>query len=302
MVQVQRVEMLKSFTVTFPTEAGFIGRECNSQGCAKYFKVHEDSLRERMYCPYCGVSFGKEALFTRDQLKYAEDQAVEHAKEYVYGEFDRMFAKLARNFRSGPVRIKHTPIRYRAKSVVPKYREKDVDSRLTCPECNVLFQVFGIFGFCPGCRTENQLIYDANLAILRQELANASDGDRALRHAYSDLVSTFEGFCARRAHTSFANANFQDLFEARRVFKTHCAVDILDGLATDELLTLRRAFQKRHAHIHNGGIIGERYVRKIPEDSALLGKHADLSLEEFELAARALGVVIARLATLPRPS
>src|SRR5437763_1221827 len=181
-----------TFTVMFPTEAGFIGRECDSVNCGRYFKVHEDSLRDHMYCPYCGDQFAKESLFTPDQLKHAEAQAVELAKEHVYGEIDKMFGNLAGKFRSGPLRITHKPIRYRAKPVPPAYREKDVDSELGCPECGVVFQVFGIFGFCPGCRTENQLIYDANLAILRQEFANANDRDRALRHAYSDLVSTFE--------------------------------------------------------------------------------------------------------------
>lgn len=290
------------FTVTFPTEAGFIGRECNSPECGRYFKVHEDSLGDHMYCPYCGDQFEKDKLFTRDQIEHAEQQAVELAKEHMYSEIDRMFGDLARKFRSGPVRITLTPIRYKAKPVVAAYREKEVDSELQCPECGVVFQVFGVFGFCPGCRTENQAVYDANLAILRQELASAKDQDRALRHAYSDLVSSFERFCARRALDRFRGTNFQDLFDARRAFKEHCAIDILDRLQPSELLTLRRAFQKRHAHIHNGGVIGERYVRKVPEDSALLGHRAELSIEEFEAAAKSLRLVIDRLAEMrPRP-
>jgi hypothetical protein len=85
------------------------------------------------------------------------------------------------------IKFTHTPIHYKAKPVVARYKEREVDSELTCPECGVIFQVFGIFGFCPGCRSENQAIYAANLAIVRQEIASAPDGDRALRHAYSDL-------------------------------------------------------------------------------------------------------------------
>ncbi len=291
-----------TFTITLPTAAGFIGRECNSSSCGRYFKVHDNSLRDHMYCPYCGERFPKESLFTREQLKYAEKQAVEQAKEFAYAEIDKMFSGLAREFRTGPVRIEHKPLRYRAKHVLPRYREKDVDSELACPECAVVFQVYGIFGFCPGCRTENQLIYDANIAILRQELACAREHYRALRHVYSDLVSTFEGFCARRAGKDFQGTNFQDLYEARRAFKQKRGLDILEDLSSRELLVLRRVFQKRHVHIHNNGLIGDRYVRKVPEDSALLGQRAELSLEEFEAAARALRGVIDRLATLPRPS
>jgi Zn finger protein HypA/HybF involved in hydrogenase expression len=284
-----------SFTVSFPTEAGFIGRECSGPSCGRYFKVHEESLHDEMYCPYCGERFRKDELFTNDQLKYAEEQGVELAKEYMYGEIDKMFAGMARRFRSGPVRMTHTPIRYRAKPVAPTYREKRVDSELSCPDCAATFQVFGVFGFCPGCRSENQAVYDANLAILRRELATNKDQGRALRHAYADLVSTFEQFCVGRASDEFRNTQFQDLFEARRAFKQHRGVDILDSLAADELLTLRRVFQKRHAHIHNRGLIGDRYVRKVPEDAKLLGQPAQLSLEEFEAGAKALRCVIDRI-------
>ena len=291
-----------TFTVTFPAQAGFIGRECNSSSCGRYFKVHENSLRDHMYCPYCGIRFPKDSLFTRDQLAHAENQAVELAKEHAYAEIDKMFAGLARKFRTGPVRFEHKPVRYRAKQILPRYSEKDVDSELQCPECGVVFQVFGIFGFCPGCRAENQLVYDANISILRQELANAQDQHRALRHLYTDLVSTFEGFCVRHAGESFQGTNFQDLFEARRAFKEHKGVDILEGVSTEELLVLRRVFQKRHALIHNNGLISDRYVRKVPEDSALLGQSAELSVDEFEFAARVLRVVIDRLAILPRPA
>jgi Site-specific recombinase XerD len=83
-----------SFTVTFPTEGGFLGRECKGKECGRYFKVHENSLRDPMYCPYCGKRFSKDDLFTGDQIKHAQEQGVELAKEYMYGEIDKMFAKM----------------------------------------------------------------------------------------------------------------------------------------------------------------------------------------------------------------
>jgi uncharacterized Zn-finger protein len=291
-----------SFTITFPSEAGFIGRQCSSASCGRYFKVHENSLREEMYCPYCGQRFHRDDLFTNDQLKHAEEQGVELAKEYMYGEIDKMFARMSGRFRSGSVRMTHTPIRYRAKPVTAAYREKAVDSELSCPDCSALFQVFGVFGYCPGCRSENQAVYDANLSILRRELAAATDQGRALRHAYSDLVSSFEYFCLGRASEEFRKIQFQDLFEARRAFKEQRGVDILSRLSAGEVLTLRRVFQKRHAHIHNRGIIGERYVRKVPEDAKLLGQPAQLSLEEFEAGAKALRSVIDRIVETDQPA
>jgi hypothetical protein len=100
---------IKTFTVTFPTEAGFIGRECNSSGCGRYFKVHEDSLRDHMHCPYCSEKFEKDQLYTKDQLEHAENQAAELAKEYMYGEIDKMFGNFASRNRSGLIKFTHTP-------------------------------------------------------------------------------------------------------------------------------------------------------------------------------------------------
>jgi hypothetical protein len=102
---------IKTFTVTFPTEAGFIGRECNSSGCGRYFKVHEDSLRDHMHCPYCAEKFEKDQLYTKDQLEHAENQAAELAKEYMYGEIDKMFGNFASRNRTGLIKFTHTPSR-----------------------------------------------------------------------------------------------------------------------------------------------------------------------------------------------
>ena len=75
-------------------------------------------------------------------------------------------------------------------------------------------------------------------------------------------------------------------------------MNIFEDLSQDELLVMRRAFQKRHAHVHNGGIIGELYIKKMPEDASLLGQRAQLSIEEFEAAAKSLRLVVDRVARL----
>lgn len=96
-------------------------------------------------------------------------------------------------------------------------------------------------------------------AIIKRDLANAKDEHRQLRHAYGDLVSTFEVFCTRKAkQVTSETDNFRVLFDARKFFKQHATVDILAGLTNSELLTLRRVFQKRHACIHAGGQITDR--------------------------------------------
>jgi hypothetical protein len=286
------------FTVRVPTDQGFLGRECNSPACRKYFRVHADCVKSTMHCPYCGMTFPNSELHTQDQVAFLTESAKELAIAHAHDLAQKAFGDLSRKL-AGSRFVKVTVPRnsYRPKAVRARYTERRVDSELTCPECGVLFQVLGVFGYCPGCKAENMLIYDANIAVIRSEIAQSSDPNRALRHAYGDLVSTFEHFCGKKSASIRADKpSFQDLFAARKFFKEHVGIDMLDGLSVDDNLCLRRVFQKRHAYQHAQGKITERYARKIPEDAHLLGTSAALSLEEFEEGARIMRIVIGRLA------
>lgn len=171
-----------------------------------------------------------------------------------------------------------------------------VDSELICPECQTKFQVDGIFGYCPGCRVENLRLYDANLEIIKREITSNTNPQRALRHAYNDLVSTFETFCRKEAkRRSVDHGRYQNLDHTRRLFKDNADVDIFSDLSVDQLRLLKRVFEKRHVHKHNEGIISERYVEQIPEDAGFLGQRAHLSLEELDAAANILRVVLESL-------
>jgi hypothetical protein len=184
----------------------------------------------------------------------------------------------------------------RKRPIIPRYSERKVDTELECADCGTRLQVYGIFGYCPGCQCENLMIYDANWAIIKRQFDNSTDTVRQLRHAYGDLVSTFEVFCKRKAaRITNDSANFQVLFDARRFFKEHAKIDILDNVSAPDLLSLRRVFQKRHVCIHAGGEITEQYVRMIPEDKSLIGTQVHLSLEELEEAARGMRIALGDL-------
>ncbi|MBZ5640250.1 MAG: hypothetical protein LAO51_16010 [Acidobacteriia bacterium] len=189
-----------TFTVSIPTDAGFVGRRCASLECRRYFKLHQKSIRATLHCPYCGASAAASELLTDDQLSHVRRQAEEQAREHFFNQVDTEFSDLARKSRGNEhASFTHEHISYHARPVIPTYSENSVDSELLCPECQCRFQVYGVFGYCPGCRTENQLIYDANLAILRREFSAKPGETRTLRHAYADLVSMFEFHCRRAA-------------------------------------------------------------------------------------------------------
>ncbi len=278
-----------SFRVSMPTDEGFVGRECANPGCARYFRVHKDSFRDEMHCPYCGQRFDKNDLYTGDQLEYLRAAAAEKAREYASAEIAKMFGRMRDSqyvkFRAGKP--------YKAKPVVPAYEERKVDSEIVCPTCDTRFQVDGIFAYCIGCRTETIAVFDANLELIRREVAAAGNSQRVLRHAYNDLVSSFESVCHRRS-LAFADTHdsFQDPYEARRFFKKYSCVDLIANLDTHQELAVRRVFHKRHSWQHARGIITDRYVKRVPEDRALLGTEASLSMAEFESAALAVRVML----------
>jgi hypothetical protein len=85
------------------------------------------------------------------------------------------------------------------------------------------------------------------------------------------------------------------LFEVRKLFKDKLGIDIFAGLDKDDLLSLRRVFQKRHSYEHCQGVIEKKYVKMIPEDAQLLGQKAILSLDEFIQASNAMRQVFDNL-------
>jgi hypothetical protein len=277
------------FTIQFPTREGFLSRKCAEASCGKVFKVHKDDIRDEMHCPYCATAFPNDQLWTDDQQAFIRESALREAQPFVEDEINKMFRRAFNgpNWTFTPGR----PTPRRPPPIAPG--ELATDSELKCPECNLRFQVEGIFGFCPGCRSENLRLYDANLAIIRREVAASDNPSRALRHAYSDLVSTFEIFCRKEATTrALGTGRFQNIPAARKFFVDSLGIDIWSPLDTASSLAVRRAFQKRHVLEHNAGTIDQRYVSEVPEDASLIGQHVTLDLGELEAAAAGVRLML----------
>lgn len=287
-----------TFKISIPTQNGFFGRECNNPDCKRYFKIHQDSLKDEMYCPYCGLLFNKNELWTQDQLKYAQENAKEEAMVYASNEIIKMlsntFGKQSGSSKKSFLNISFKPgSPYRKKYISPP-TEKEIDSEIECSECKAEFQVYGIFGYCPLCKCDNIMIYDTNISIILTEIENASDKNRALRHAYNDLVSTFEDFCKKRNKTQI-KYNFQNLDNAEKFFKDAYRINLFDGFKKDEVLTMKRLFQKRHVYQHNKGVIDQKYTNVIPEDVSLLEQVAPLYLEEFREATTVMRKILLKI-------
>jgi hypothetical protein len=266
-----------TFKISIPNEDGFVGRECNNPDCKRYFKIHQESFKEDMYCPYCGELFNKNELWTQDQLGFAKAKAIEESTAYIMGKADEIFKNAFINTKNVTYKSSGT---YQKKYVAPPV-EKKMDIEIECSNCNAKFQVYGTFGYCPCCKYDNILIYDTNIAILFQEINSTLDKNRALRHAYNDLVSTFEDFCKKKNRTG-KSYNFQNLDIAADFFKSVFSKDIFAKISNSENGTIKRFFQKRHVYQHNHGIIDQKYISIVPSDTALLNTTAILNLNELK--------------------
>ena len=73
-----------SYKISVPSTQGFWGRECRNPNCNLYFKIHEDSLRDKIYCPYCGELFDKDELNTRNQINFVLNSETEKIKKNIF--------------------------------------------------------------------------------------------------------------------------------------------------------------------------------------------------------------------------
>lgn len=264
-----------SYRISIPTDNGFLGRQCKK--CDKYFKIDADQIIAKMFCPYCGELQESDDMLTKEQESKIGSIAQEVGKKYIEDELDKAFRKMARDNKF----ITYRPGKRTQMPVIQKHLEKEVDSQIECPSCHTNFQVYGTFGYCPGCREDNTMIYEANLRIIINEVGNSTNPQRALRHAYGDLVTTFELYCKKVSKKyNLGSANFQNLKNTKDFFKKF-DVDIYEGIEYSEKVTIKRIFEKRHAYEHGSGEITESYIKNVPEDSKKIGQKAELSQDEF---------------------
>ncbi len=284
-----------NFHIPLPqSRDGYSRRKCADPSCSRAFHLQTKDAPSEIYCPYCGATGTIQETHSPEDVAYAAAVGREKAIKYAHDEFAKVFSNAFGGSSSGSF-IKFTPSSqpYREKRIAPRPVTEKVDTPLVCPECQFGFKVYGIFGYCPRCRSENVQIYDENLSILKAEIARAANAPRALRSAYSDLVSTMEDFFKRKTVPDKHPANwFQRLpnIDALATAKTGNSLGEL--VSVEELNALKHVFGKRHLIIHNGARIDEKYLGQFPGEPGAVGDAVPLTVEEFDLAAIAMRKII----------
>ena len=285
-----------------PDEEGYVGRECPVKSCLGYFKITPGTGVKGpapCRCPYCGHIAEQSSFFTPEQIEYAKSVVIRQVADAVHAdpkalEFDhKPRGAFGIGFSMKVSRSSPPPIR--------QYREKQLETKVTCDNCTLKYAIYGVFGWCPDCGAHNSLqILSKNLELAKKELALAGTVDADLAEhligdALENVVSAFDGFgreiCSRRG----ADIRFQNLSGARRRVQQVYGFDFADGLTDEAWTSACHVFQKRHLLAHKMGVIDAEYIEKANDAGAVLGRRVRVSQGEVSLAANFIETMGRRL-------
>ncbi|HMQ67936.1 MAG TPA: hypothetical protein PKA90_03055 [Ignavibacteria bacterium] len=134
---------------------GMIGRECSL--CKRYFKIKPGiGLKTNICnCPYCSFQGNSDSFNTPEQISYGLRKGMNNVLNNFSNEVDIIFRDFKKNSNSSFLDIKiqsngtdfSFPIKY--------YSEKEIETELTCDNCELKFSIYGIFANCPDCTKIN---------------------------------------------------------------------------------------------------------------------------------------------------
>lgn len=279
---------------------GFMGRECPEPQCEGYFKIKPGTglTGEGLpcHCPYCGHTGPMNKFWTKEQIEYAKSVAFRQLSDAFVRDLEQLEFdhKPKGGFGIGiSMKLKPgtaPPIRH--------YREKALETHVTCAKCTLEYAVYGVFAYCPDCGTHNSLqMLQKNLALARKQVAVAhAQTDREFQRyliedALENCVSAFDGFARERARAFSARAlrpadaeslRFQNLRGSDVRLKAVYGIDLQTGTPPADWNFAHICFMKRHVLAHAAGVIDQDYLDETKEGSHLLGRRVAVSASDVE--------------------
>lgn len=315
------------FKVSIPLdEHGYLGRQCPS--CQQIFRVNHRDYRAApeelvLWCTYCGHKAPHSEFMTQQQKDRLMQVARDAGMQMIDNTIGRAFRDMARSTRNNDFIRVH----YRSKPFFPKplpgIDEEALIRERTCPTCQVRYAVFGDHRFCPfsGLLSASDIATDALTAeIAKLDALDSIPADAvpALREQgvfdriYIDTLGSVVGTIETLAKDVFsarvANASsilrgkgnvFQRLDDLADLFAAHLGMELrtTDGLRWWEL---KRLWAARHVHVHNGGVVDDRYLGAVPDSPLQIGQRVIVSGHDARQAisqAHLLGRAMAGSAT-----
>jgi hypothetical protein len=277
-----------------PDKDGFVGRECPSSSCRKYFKVQFGTGLKGVshcICPYCGHKADHKNFFTQAQKEYAKSIGVNELFKHITPELK----KLERKIVGGRFRIEMKVDTSRLLHPVKYYLEKQLETIVVCDICTLRYAIYGLYGFCPDCGNHNsQQIFKTNLHIIDEYISIAEKSEPTISEsligdALENLISQFEAFGKATIDilVDFLNLQnvaerpgFQQIQHARDWLMKNADVDIAQDLSDQQWNSVKRCYQKRHLLSHRAGIVDNSYFEKANDRQAVIGRKIHLSRDE----------------------
>jgi hypothetical protein len=184
---------------------------------------------------------------------------------------------------------------------IRRFREKNLETKVTCDKCTLQFSIYGVFGWCPDCGARNSLqILTKNLELARKQLGLASNvdadlGEHLIGDALENVVAAFDGFGREICSQKGQDIAFQNIEGAKRRVQQAFGFDFADGLSESDLALINRLFQKRHVLSHKMGVMDDEYVKKSGDSAAVSGRRIRITSEEVASAIKLVGSLGQRL-------
>lgn len=286
---------------------GMMGRECLE--CAKYFKLKPGTglPTDHCHCPYCDYEGKSNTFWTPAQLEYAKSVGVNQVfQSHIKPSLDRLtdsFKELERSSRNSLIKftVKSSghdhffPIKY--------YREEELETKLECDSCGLVFSIYGVFARCPDCNELNAfLIFDKSIEVTEKQFEIFTKSEiptelrtQSLSSILSSCVSAFDGLGKelRKRKPTLYPAKPKNLFQNLFTLNENLNNVISDKHSNYPLLL--KMFQVRHLYEHNMGVVDEDFIKKLPQYSSSLGRKFMLDegeLKVFISCVRELGEII----------
>lgn len=179
---------------------------------------------------------------------------------------------------------------------LPAALEQQTRRIVECAVCSNHYAVYSATSFCPVCgpRPATARVLEAISAALealaledrfvedeRETLRAAGVFERFAVDAIESTVSLFEMFVREQfdrrvadaaAHTSGKGKVFQRLDDAAALFFEHAGLDLPALAGAERWERLTRAFARRHVLTHNGGIVDQKFLDRVPDAGLKLGQ------------------------------
>lgn len=296
-------------------ERGYLGRECPEESCEGYFLIKPGTgLRGESlpcHCPYCGYTGPSTRFYTKEQIAYARSVAKRQIVEAIRKDLKQFEFDLPAR---GPLGI-GISMKLKPGTPVPirHYREKTLETFVSCATCALDYAVYGVFGYCPDCGAHNSVqILERNLDLTRRQLALAESLDdpdlrrHLIEDALENCVSAFDGFGREVVRVknqamgigAAPSASFQNLEKAAGYLQRQFAVGLSAACGDDDWEAARRGFAKRHVIAHRAGVVDDEYVRQSGDVDASVGRRIPLEAAEVRRVSDAVLGLARALASL----